>query len=244
MSFITINNNKNIYGCKKHSHEFYEIIIQADGKCITHTKDKDYNLEKGSIILLPTNTEHENSSDTPFEDIYIQADSLPFVLNHTKVIFDYSLNIADMARLLYSLHIKNDSSYKKSAYYLASSIFELIAVLLNEKYRYSFTAKLKNILEMNISDCNFSLPEIIHSLGYNLDYIRKGFKYDIGVTPLEYLTQLRINHAKELLINADFKSIYEIAYSCGFNDPYYFSRLFKKNTGYSPKEYRNKKLTY
>ena len=57
---------------------------------------------------------------------------------------------------------------------------------------------------------------------------------------IEYVTTLRINHAIRLLDSNQKLSIGEIALEVGYSDQYYFSRVFKKSTGYSPKDYKNK----
>ena len=57
---------------------------------------------------------------------------------------------------------------------------------------------------------------------------------------IEYVTTLRINHAIRLLNSNKNLSIGEIAIEVGYSDQYYFSRVFKKSTGYSPKDYKNK----
>ena len=56
---------------------------------------------------------------------------------------------------------------------------------------------------------------------------------------VEYITMLRMRSAIKLLENNDGITVCEIAKSVGYADQYYFSRAFKKHTGYSPKEYRN-----
>ena len=60
----------------------------------------------------------------------------------------------------------------------------------------------------------------------------------MGMTPMQYITFLRITRAKELLRSTDY-SIQEISSMVGYENPLYFSRIFKKQTGYSPSEYRS-----
>ncbi|EKN66743.1 AraC family transcriptional regulator [Neobacillus bataviensis LMG 21833] len=68
-------------------------------------------------------------------------------------------------------------------------------------------------------------------------YLSKLFKDRFGMTFIDYLTEIRINHAKKEMVNPG-KSLKEICYSVGYKDPNYFSRVFKKTTGLSPTEYR------
>ena len=62
------------------------------------------------------------------------------------------------------------------------------------------------------------------------------------MAPLEYLTRLRINQAKTLLVQDNFVSIEDVARNCGFNDSFYFSTCFKKHMGISPLRFRKNKL--
>ena len=65
------------------------------------------------------------------------------------------------------------------------------------------------------------------------------FSQETGQTFKEYLTELRIQKAKELLRSTPERAT-DIAYQVGYNDPHYFSAAFKKKTGLSPTEYRQK----
>ena len=102
--------------------------------------------------------------------------------------------------------------------------------------------EISNIAEAYLRE-NFkkdiSLGELADKLGFTPDYISKIFKKYKSESPIKYITRLRINEAKQLLINhpeLDIKKIGELA---GYNDPFYFSRVFKANTDLYPSEYRS-----
>lgn len=63
------------------------------------------------------------------------------------------------------------------------------------------------------------------------------FKQYMGMTPMQYITSIRINKAKELLKNTNY-SIQEVSSLSGYDNPLYFSRIFRKQTGSSPSGYR------
>ena len=68
-------------------------------------------------------------------------------------------------------------------------------------------------------------------------YFSSIFSKEVGQTFVEYLTEVRMNKAKELLMCSAMKTS-EIGYEVGYRDPHYFSYIFKKTQGCSPKEYR------
>ena len=94
-----------------------------------------------------------------------------------------------------------------------------------------------------ISDTSFSIKDCLKKMPLNYDYIRKLFKKEIGVYPSEYLLKERMALAGQLLssgISNRFShySISQIAEACGYSEPLYFSRVFKKYYGVSPSEYK------
>ncbi|WP_026523750.1 helix-turn-helix domain-containing protein [Butyrivibrio sp. MB2005] len=96
------------------------------------------------------------------------------------------------------------------------------------------TAK-RYIEEKYASD--ISLDDVSKVVNISPYYFSKIFKEDSGVSFIEYLTNIRMDKAKELLKNSDY-SMKEICSMCGYTDPNYFSRSFKKNVGVTPTEYK------
>lgn len=82
-----------------------------------------------------------------------------------------------------------------------------------------------------------SLSDAAEYVHLNPQYFSALFKKNLGINYVQYMSQIRINHAKELLVNSDMK-IYEIGLKIGMENEAYFSRFFKKYTGESPVEYR------
>lgn len=84
---------------------------------------------------------------------------------------------------------------------------------------------------------NLSLEEICAQIAVSKSYFCYLFKRETGMSVWNYLTVVRLQHAKELLENTDLKS-YEIAFQVGYDNPSYFSKLFKKYENMTPNEYR------
>ena len=93
------------------------------------------------------------------------------------------------------------------------------------------------IIENNFNDHNLSIISVSEELSYHPKYLSHLFKKEMGVGFSEYLRDKRINYARTLFDHG-IDSIKNVALLSGFNDPLYFSSVFKKVTGTSPKEYR------
>lgn len=84
---------------------------------------------------------------------------------------------------------------------------------------------------------NISLSDVAENINISKNYLCSIFKKEIGVTFVNYVTNLRIEKAKEYLTNTDMK-MYEVSCAVGYNDYPYFSQFFKKHTGMTLSEYR------
>jgi two-component system response regulator YesN len=83
---------------------------------------------------------------------------------------------------------------------------------------------------------NIGLNELADMVNMNPAYLSILFKEEVGMTYIKYLTQVRLNHAKELL-QQGYK-VTEVSEMVGYNDYHYFSNIFKKNIGIKPNEYK------
>lgn len=101
-------------------------------------------------------------------------------------------------------------------------------------------AKTKGYVKENL-DRNMSLEEIAGAVFTNRSYLSRVFKKQTGENLFDYITKRRIEKAKEYIRQGN-KKIYEIAAMVGMEDTAYFSKVFKKYVGMSPKEYeKNRK---
>ena len=114
------------------------------------------------------------------------------------------------------------------AYFTASSGRDTDIVSRVDKY-----------LEQNYKDPALTVLDAAHDLGFTNTYLCAAYKKSCGKTINQHLTQIRIRHAKELLANSTQK-LYEVAKNVGYADGKYFTKLFTRETGLSPKEYRGR----
>jgi YesN/AraC family two-component response regulator len=85
-----------------------------------------------------------------------------------------------------------------------------------------------------------SLNTIAEKFGFTNEYLSKVFKKYTGETPIKYITKIRINEAKQLLINQPDLEIKKVGELIGYKDAFYFSRVFKSNVGIYPSDYKIK----
>lgn len=95
----------------------------------------------------------------------------------------------------------------------------------------------KTFIEGHYTDPDLSLIEVAAQVNLSASHFSLVFSRETGETFKEYLTRIRIDRAKELLRTTGLKS-FEVASQSGYNDPHYFSYIFKKNTGFSPQQFR------
>jgi signal transduction histidine kinase/CheY-like chemotaxis protein/AraC-like DNA-binding protein/ligand-binding sensor domain-containing protein len=105
-----------------------------------------------------------------------------------------------------------------------------------------FVIKVREMIEANINDFNFTVEQLASEL--HLSHSQFGRKLDAltGFTPNRFIRNIRLRKAKELLLNQEL-SITAVAYDCGFNDPSYFTRIFKKEFGKTPLEWRSQEVS-
>lgn len=118
------------------------------------------------------------------------------------------------------------------------------AIQLREE---SVRCRYKSVLEValafiqdNYSDDMLSLNKVACAANVSANHFSALFSQEMKKTFIEYLTELRMNKAKQLLRCTDMRSG-EIALEIGYKDSHYFSFLFRKTQGLTPSDYRNQK---
>lgn len=142
-----------------------------------------------------------------------------------------------------TLHTISSQHYVETTFtMLERALNEMLAYIhkLSTKASNTDIEKAKEYIDNNYSALDISLNGVAKLVNMNPAYFSVLFKRNIGMTFINYLTQVRLEKSKELLAKTNMK-IYEVAYAVGYDNPTYFSTVFKKVTGYSPQDYRKNK---
>jgi len=100
-------------------------------------------------------------------------------------------------------------------------------------------ARAQEYIKKNYFEKDISLHSVAKEVNISPNHFSMIFSQETGETFINYITRVRLEHAK-VLLKTTKKRTADIGYEVGYNDTHYFSYVFKKNTGMTPKEFRNK----
>lgn len=221
-----------------HKHNNYELFIYSSGKGKINIEGKIYDAEQGMIVIMPPNIVHGSISHDNLRYIAISGISDEIIHIDTPIIFKDNER-GDGFSLLRMIF---ENRYESREYFNSLCFAFIHFILRNVKVSNPLEReinKIKKQIASKFHNSDFNVTETLIQSGYAEDYIRAHFKKLIGKTPVEYLNELRIKHAKTLIkIYKNSIQLNDIAISCGFDDYIYFSRKFKQVVGFSPNAYQ------
>lgn len=237
---VYVGKHLRTYTVPEHAHDNWEFIYCTSG--VGELAFDDYtsmHYSAGDIVIVPPHVIHTNNSVKGFTNIHVRiADAtLPFkiatiisddsdkhVLGAFEDIFFFFNSQLDKRQLLLSA--------------LSNLIVNYVIALQNDKPLSKIVEEIKSDIVRNFPDCHYQLDEYLKTLPFSYDYLRKLFKNEMGLTPHAYLTHIRMQTAEKLLSSLDHEyNVTKVASMCGFDEPLYFSRVFKKHFGCSPIHY-------
>lgn len=234
-----------------HNMVLYQRFFYVVKGTIVFDDEHHHNLRfsAGDIIYLPSNTVYRSYWDTAEEGVFL---SLNFHLcdgeGHTlNLADDITLCCSDKSGRRYRLFAQmHDTWTKATAGYKLDCMAQLIGVMreiaakaaqqeLGEENR----AMLKAIFYLEDHYLEEIVIEDLARIAHLKEcQFRRKFKLLKGMSPVKYRNFLRMNKAAEMLRSREY-SVVETAMCVGFDDPNYFSRLFKEQFGESPTQYIN-----
>lgn len=251
-----------------HFHPFTEIFFITHGNGIMEIDSMDVAVKEGDLIIINPNCPHTEKSSYNRMD---QLEYIVFAINNLalankslpKLNGDASnptyykimnLNNNKSVILYYLNTLVREVEEKQANYELAcKSILTLFIIYISRNTESTLLiadnpeklniecVKIKNYIDSHYSE-NITL-DILSNLSYvNKFHLVHLFTKQMGISPINYLINKRIEESKNLLTTTNY-SIRDISTIVGFSNSSYFSQMFKKFTGDSPRTYKNKYTT-
>lgn len=247
-----------------HSHKYYQMFYCLNGGGEVFLDNEMHDLKPDHCYFCAPSINHaircNKASDPPVlidikftaEDDELDNDlkNLPPVFSLMNVHFSRSILkriVTESAEKQPYYHCRANSYF---ALYITKCVRELLKPIatpesvmpaeerdLNELVDVRFE-KVLDFIDRNIHN-KLTLTELCKIVNFNTSHLIKLFKDVYGTTPLKYISSIRIEKAKDLLINTN-ASITDIAMQTGFQTIHYFSHAFKQHTGMSPIDFRIK----
>lgn len=236
----------------------YVLIYCIDGSGWYRIRGREYHVKGNQYFILPAGVAHAYGSDeeNPWTIYWIHfkgklaqyyaGDSL----EPTSVNPSVNSRIRQRMDLFEGIFNTLRSGYSNGNLHYASSLFQYYLGTLKyiDQYREvtcnhtdegNMVEAIVHYMKENIEK-HITLQDISEYMGYSISHLSMLFKKETGHSLLAYLNLLKIQQACMMLDETDMK-INQICYKIGIEDAYYFSRLFMKTMGMSPKEYRELK---
>lgn len=214
------------------------------------------NLKAGDIFILPKGVPcfYQADGKQPWSYFWIGFSGVKIktMLNNSKLVNKYYLRQVQESQTLASLKKLFRAAHNQNSLVndvlIESLIYKFFYHLLTE---YPEQNKLKsknsneelqlaiNYLEQNYINPACTITSVCHELDISRSYLYNIFRQNLNLTLSQFLTQLRMEKAKQNLLNSSY-TVQQIANTVGYGDEFTFSKAFKRYTGLSPKFYRKK----
>ena len=222
----------------KFSNDIPIFISEMQTKLID--KIKSANLENIDYYFLEI---ANNIMEEKLEPDTVKIKILDFIY---RIIEEIDKNTGDSDESFYSISsyirkILQAETEKNMRHYIQKVGDKLFAILRKNKNNSNTKYSINQALDYieNNYDKDLSLKTLSKEVGLSLYYFSHLFKEEVGDSFVTYLNKFRIKKAKELLSNSKL-NIAEISFQVGYNDPNYFTRVFKEYEGLTPSEFRIK----
>lgn len=221
----------------------YQLIYKISGEVITHFDKKTVRIVPGMVYIIPKSTDAdyyiERTEVGDCIDIFFDTD---YSFLDELICFDFSADkkMEKMFRSAYKMWCSKSDGYY---YKVMATVFEILYKIVLKCKKYTPNYKYEKIetgvsyLQNHLYDSNidYCVPSKICGISYT--YFKKLFVEKFGVPPVKYVTDMRLEHAEELLMTNRY-SVNEISKLCGFENIYYFSKKFKEKYEYAPTVYK------
>jgi AraC-like DNA-binding protein/quercetin dioxygenase-like cupin family protein len=232
------------------------LIYCVDGKGWLSVNNKKYEIGENQFFILEKEVPHEYQADQQspwsFYWVHFTGEKASIFSSIFNRILDITPVEGDRTQerisIFEEIYQNLELGYSQdNLEYVSMCLWHLLASFrFVKQFRVVNNVKQMNVIQQTILymkknlNKNLKLEEIAKHVHYSVSHLSLLFTKSTSYSPLEYFAQLKIQRACQYLDHSDLP-IKSIAYELGFNDPFYFSKVFKKHTSLSPIQYKNRK---
>lgn len=225
---------------------FIDITYIYSGEAYYTIDDKNYYVSKGDVLCIPKHSRRSalTNPNNPMACYPINFQAYDFNKNEITLPFPLISNIGIIDPLLHLYKELNMAwTEKKAGYTLYSQsifmsiLYRLFCLLYYHNDQTFIDSRIQKVIRFISHHYTekLTVDDLARQVCLNPVYLGILFKENTGLSVKKYINQIKINHAENLLLSGEF-TITEIALRCGFEDIYYFSKLFKSMRGYPPSQ--------
>lgn len=220
------------HSCGPELREYYLIHYVISGKGELILGGKKYQIGEKHIFIIPPDTIFSFKADReePWEYTWLCFDG-----DYAKKLLTLKSPVMPFKEKYFENLLACRKYTGIEAEYLASRLWMIFAQIFRKNRFADYTAVLREYITKNYMK-KISIEKIAENMGLSRKYLSALFKQSTGKSPQEFLISLRIDKAKDLMINHGY-NVGEAAKSVGYEDSLAFSQLFKRHMGHSPAYY-------
>ena len=242
----------------QHAHHRLELNYVKKGSCIIRLENESVSFRENELMIICSDVPHSFQAGSEgctlmqlefppevfghFEDyldvgrsltplsIFSSANRLIKIVNNVRI-------MRAIQRIVTEMNTRN-KYYEHLVVMYYAELLILIYRHMDETYfplsSNNTMRKAINYIREHYKD-DISIGDVAEEACIGERYLRKIFSQHLNLSPVDYLNQIRINKAIELLRITEL-SVKEVCFECGFRSPQYFSRIFKQLVGVSPSD--------
>lgn len=255
LRYISISKYEGDWHSLPHTHQFTELFYVLHGEGVFYIENEKVPVKTDDLIIINPNVEHTEKTfpNNPMEYIVFGVEGLAFSFTEHDQAYGrgysfYSYGSDKNQFINFAQLMMHEFQDKKPGFEkVCHGLLEVLLVYISRKQKLSvisessFQLSKECAIAKRYIDTNYAQDITLDSLAdlthINKFYLAHSFTECVGQSPISYLTERRLAACKELLSSSNL-SVTQIATSAGFSSQSYFSQIFAKKVGMSPRQYR------